>query len=241
MKNTTIENQQGNNNFKKGYLIGMLDGEGTISLSRSGKTNTPPLFCKLQPYINISGTDKLIMDKVIQYCKDLNLPIHIRTANRNIKHKPVILVQVYGLSRVEKWIQCFSNIDFGKKEKLDLLNEYIQLRKDKIEKHPFKKPYSKREIEIYNAIRMLNERGGKSRHLLQIIDSDKSQEDRRIWHYNKMIELIEKGWSQTQIANFFGIDQSSISKWIKRNYQDPQRLPSGHSMSEGIVSSYTRV
>ena len=44
-----------------------------------------------------------------------------------------------------------------------------------------------------------------------------------------MKELIEKGWTQSKIANYFGTDQGGVSAWIKRNkrFLDAQRLPSG--------------
>lgn len=233
MKNITIGNQQINDNFKH-YLAGMLDGEGSISILKSGKTNTPPIFHKLKPLIQICGTDKIIMDLVIRYCELLNLPKYVRISNRSIKHKPAILVIIEGLSRVEKWIKCFENIEFGKKEKMFLVKEFIDLRKNKSLKHPIQKPYSQREIEIYNTLRILNERGGKSRQLFSPINPEENSEKNMIWKYEKMIELIKKGWTQKKIANFFGVDPSAISKWIKRNYQN---LNDYHqdAKSEGIV------
>lgn len=216
MENITMGNQQGSVDYKLGYIVGMIDGEGTVSLARSGKTKTSPLFCKLQPLISISGTDWPIMDTLISYCVDLELPYHVYVNNRGAK--PIIRLQAYGLKRVSKWIEMLK-VDFGKKEKLDLLNEYIKERTSKIEKHPFSKPYSSREIEIYNAIRMLNERGGKSRHIFSSVDSNNSQEKERVWKREKMQELIDKKWTQEKIAKFFNIDQSSVNKWIKRNQQ----------------------
>lgn len=219
MEDQKMGNQQGNDNFERGYLIGMLDGEGTVSLIRNGKTKTPPLFTKLQPYIAIAVTDKSIMDRTVISCQRLGLPHHIRVSERNIKHKPAIVLTVSGLGRVWKWIKELEEEEYGKKERMELLKEFIELRKPKKDTHPKNKPYSQREIQIYNEIRMLNERGGKSRHIFSPINMNESMEKNRQWKFDKMAELVNKGWSQEKIGKFFGIDQSSVNKWIKRNYQ----------------------
>jgi transposase-like protein len=81
---------------------------------------------------------------------------------------------------------------------------------------------------------MVNERGGKSRYVFTPKNPNESALKEKEWRYDKMIELINKGWSQTKIAKFFNIDQSSVNKWIKRNIK-PSTTTIETGKPEGIV------
>jgi|LSQX01.3.fsa_nt_gb hypothetical protein len=218
-----------------GYILGVLDSDGCISLNKTGKTKTPPIFAKLLPNVSISNTSLKLIDKCVEILKENNIPFYIRTANRNIKHKPIYTIMISGLKRVKKFIEVCIDNDFAKKDRLLLLEEFVKLRLNSIDKHPANKPYSKRELEILNEIHILNEIGGKSRYIYKVLDPNKNSLERLEWKHTKMEELVNKGWTQKKIGNFFGIDQSSVSEWIKRNPINSQRLPSELQNVEGIV------
>lgn len=228
MEDKTMGNQQQNINFEIGYILGILDGEGSVTINKIGKTKTPPFYAKLGSFISITNTNQDIIDRCIEYLKNMELPFHVSTSYKSLKHKPVIRITVAGIKRCKKWIDFFKEYSFGKKNRFEILEEFILSRLETISEHPSRKPYSNKEIELFNRIRLLNSMGGKSRNLF-VVDTNSSNIKERKYRFEKMLELLNKNWSQEKIAKYFGVDQSSISKWIKRNekFINAQRLPSG--------------
>ena len=224
-----MDNHADKLDFAKGYLAGMIDGEGTITLNIYKN--------KAQPFIQIVNTNPIIMDCVSEYANKLGLPFHIRTSKftTNQKYKPVIVLSVCGIDRCIKWLESINII--GKKKNQELLLKWCYSRKKVIQEHPMWKPYSQDEVDILNEIRRNNQNGGKSKYKLKIIKYDEAKVENRNFRIKKTQELVNKGWKQERIAKFFGINsQSSISKWIKRN-QGISTTTIGTSLikDEGIV------
>lgn len=164
MKNNTIGNQQGNISYNIGYLIGILDGEGTISLSRC--VSPKKGHFKMSPLITITNTDEKIVNKTIEALETINIPYYISSSQKTKSKRIIYRIIIGGLKRVDRLVSVLIDYDFGKSERLKLLKEFIDSRKKVIDKHSFKKPYTLREVEIFNDIRILNGQGGKSSRLI---------------------------------------------------------------------------
>lgn len=141
-----LDNQQERQFFNIGFLVGMIEGEGSISLL---KTVRPTKF---HAYISITGMNKILMEYTAETAKNLGLPFHFKRYGYN----KVYRIQVYGMSRCKKWLDIIFPYLTGKKPQAEILLEFIALREKVIKLHPSQKPYSEKEYELKEKLKQLN-------------------------------------------------------------------------------------
>ncbi len=178
MQDETIGNQQGKMHFNIGWLVGMVEGEGCITLSRSscrvGKEH------KIIPYLSITGTNEILMQKAAEIIRSFDLPfILVERKSKNPKHRDVFRIHVTGLMRIEKWLIFLMPYLVGKKNQAEVVLQYIQNRKKVMKLHPWFKPYSDEDLELYNKVHELNRRLGSS--------AKPSETKRRPWQSQVMV------------------------------------------------------
>ena len=66
--------------------------------------------------------------------------------------------------------------------------------------------------------------GGLHAHITRA-DIDRKPRRLTIDHANRVLSLVEMGWTQTKIAKLYGVTQPSVSQFLKRieNHEDNRR------------------
>jgi len=132
-----------------GWLAGIIDGEGCITLARAQKKhheNTPWFL----PLIHISNTDPYIISEIVRIMRKYELPFwlqHRRTgkyANKNL-----YLVMIDGMKRVKKLLDVVIPYLIGKKEEAVTVREFIQYRSDKHGGNGTNSPYGEAEVAFF--------------------------------------------------------------------------------------------
>ena len=137
------------------YLAGFIDGEGCLGIYRAKRKNAKD---GLRPYIAITNTDKEIMDAIKKtipkkvYCsmgKSRRKKTHKFAYNLRIENYGSVL---FVLEKIKPYLTI-------KRERANLLLQYILIRKSKeVNPHCFKH-LGQEEYEIYKEIRKLNKKG----------------------------------------------------------------------------------
>lgn len=144
--------------FALSYLAGIIDGEGTITLERSGNRRLCGVM-GLSPRVIITNTN----EQIIQYCVNLfrlmGVTPYIKTQDVGYKtrRKKCYWVCVSGLSKCKKVLEPLIRYLVGKETQARLVLDFIKLRGlDSLNKG---KPYGEEELIILDKIRALNFRG----------------------------------------------------------------------------------
>jgi len=134
--------------IERAYLAGFIDGEGTIDL-RGTKEGS------VTPYIEISNTNKELILYLLRLLRVEKFYKLRRTSPRSGKRcKDVYKLAIGGIKNVSRFIDLILPFLQGKKEVARLVLEFCRLRIEN-----FRKPLSKRELEIARIVRKLNKRG----------------------------------------------------------------------------------
>jgi hypothetical protein len=145
-----IERSKGKfNDYEKGLLVGLIEGEGTITISRVGRNKA------FRPIVRIANTKQEIIDAVFQLLKKNGFKPKLDRSNK----KGLWGVELGGLRKVLPFLSDVSSllISEQKKKLAKLVIEYSKIRI----KTPVPHGYSEtpRVFEIIKEIRELNQRG----------------------------------------------------------------------------------
>jgi hypothetical protein len=136
--------------IEKGYIAGIIDGEGTISI-RKGRVRGRT---KYQPYLVVVNTDLTLIQYLISR---LNLNT---TTMKEKKTFPKNRKQAYLLSVRGKTIlpllKAIEPLLVVKKRQCLLVAEWIESR---LNRATYNAPYSNLEIELYEEVKRLNTKG----------------------------------------------------------------------------------
>lgn len=169
-------NQQGTQEllqFKLGWLIGMIEGEGLVGLYKGSAGKHRKNSDYYRPVIKIYNTDEQLIARCHQYLTELNVPHYIYQSTPRIKatgkeYKPLFSVYIQGIKRCEQAIEILKPEYFSgqKKENMFLIRKFVQerLKVPMTGRNQNRKP-SATEIKIAELIRQNNLRGKGSRLL----------------------------------------------------------------------------
>lgn len=149
-----MDNQQVKTLYDIGWIVGFIEGEGCLTLIRTKgyKSN------KISPYISITGTNAVSMQRAIDIAHALDLPFYVRESHYSSNNpKKAIRIIVEGLSRTSKWLDIIHEYMTGKRAQADILRRYIDRRNKIIKLHPANKPYTDEDIDDYHQIHDLNQ------------------------------------------------------------------------------------
>jgi|SRR5690606_25628561 len=145
-----MDNQQAKLQFDIGYLVGMLEGEGCITLIAIGRKGRK----KITPYISITNTNPIVFDTFSGIAKSLGLPFYV--SQRRIKSgKTAYRLEVTGAKRTKRWVDALLPYMAGKRRQLEILGEYYLLREDAGSTFP-PKPYTQKELDLWHEVHSLN-------------------------------------------------------------------------------------
>lgn len=133
-----------------GYLAGLIDGEGTITISLNSKrTSIYQRTRLLQPMVSICNTNHAIVDWL-----SIRLPFVICKQRYDDSKKDTYALKLSGY-KIESLLRTVLPYLVAKKRQAELILEFLQSRTSSQRKSK----YSDREIEIVNEIRALNGKG----------------------------------------------------------------------------------
>lgn len=140
------------------YFAGLIDGEGTITLERTGNRRLSGVM-GLAPKIIITNTDDSIIQFSINMFKRLGTNPHIKSqpAGYGTRKRTCYWVTIQGLTKCKKIIPHILPYLLAKNLQARLLMDFIEHRgKTNVAKG---KPYGKYELNILEKVRALNHRG----------------------------------------------------------------------------------
>lgn len=141
-----------------GYLAGIIDGEGTITLERSGKRRLCGVM-GLVPKVVVANSNEAIVNYVIMLFKKIGITPYIKTqiAGKYGRHKKMYWIIFHGLTRTTKALTILLPYLVGKLAQAQLVLEFNAYRGDPIKAKG--RPYGPIELGILQKIRALNFRG----------------------------------------------------------------------------------
>ncbi|MEA1925852.1 MAG: LAGLIDADG family homing endonuclease [Patescibacteria group bacterium] len=156
----TTDNQQ---ERRFGWLAGIIDGEGTISM----QTYRHHGHVRLTPFICIVNSSQEIIQKCNEILEEIGVAKHYTHRKPNKKkanglwYKPCKQIRIDGYKSVLKLAQAMDGYLIGKTKQAELIKEYIKNRQGmkrwRNEKgHVMLMKYTPREIDILVEIKSLN-------------------------------------------------------------------------------------
>jgi len=140
-----------------GWLGGILDGEGCISLTRRPRAHG---VMNYKPYVVISNSDPFLIEEIASLLRALGIGhwVQWRRPHRGTMAKKMMgIITVAGLRRCEKALALLTPYIRGKKREAELVAEWITRR---LAINPGKNgTYSEKDDWYYTEIRRLKDKG----------------------------------------------------------------------------------
>ena len=197
------------NDFERGFIVGLIEGEGTITLmlqtgkqkyNKDGQTEYYA-FSTIFPKILIANTNK----KLIVRASEI-LGGKIYKSDRKGR-KPIFHLEVHGIQRVLQVLDELKHDFIGKRRQAALVWEFCKLRLTrKGNKMTSKKTaYGEREFEILKEVRHLNVlKGGRSKKGESVIEG--------------RVALIKRGYLRFQSEKCALRREKRICKWCGKEF-----------------------
>jgi hypothetical protein len=139
IENLNLENLK---ESEKGWITGIIEGEGAIYLSKVNWKG----YIYLSPKLTIHNTRKELIDKIQ---KLIGGKVYIDKNGR--RKKPLYIFTISNVINILRILQTLKPYFVSKKEECNLMIEFCKLRLEN-----FHLPNSKREWEIYERLKLLN-------------------------------------------------------------------------------------
>lgn len=120
-----MDNQQERLHFDMGYLLGMIDGEGSCLLEEKYRKNNT---FNLIPRIVITNSNPDIFGFLIRIMKNLELPFHIWESRPTTNRRILNQIRIVGIKRIKRMTDLLLNYPSGKYEQLKILNDWCNYR-----------------------------------------------------------------------------------------------------------------
>lgn len=130
-----------------GWLGGIFDGEGTITITIRGRKNQTDL---LTPRITVANTDKRIIDKIVSIYKKHNIPYWISYKEGKGNWKESWRVEITGIKRTLKILPLLKDYLVAKKDLAIKVLDWCESRSGEFGKHS---SYSDKDLEIVKNIK----------------------------------------------------------------------------------------
>ena len=166
------------NDFDRGYIIGLIEGEGTITLQIQKKKAKHGISITINPAIHISNTCKGLLEEANKVLKSPIYPLQ-----RKENQKPAYRLQVWSIEKVKSLLEEFLPRLICKRRQAELVIEFCNIRIEKKEKNRdmllrrgcaiWGEGYGKREFDILKEIRWLNvpKAGNHSKEFFDAIEA----------------------------------------------------------------------
>jgi len=146
-----------------GWLCGIIDGEGTITLRFHRRKNNRPL---IKPVVTIINTDRLIIDKILQIYEKLDIPYWITETAGTKRWKTRWTVETSGIRRLKRLLPHIIDHLVGKKQQAQIVQEWIEKRYNAIGNRSY---YDDWDYEMVKKIKLLHGHQDKVEESLKIL------------------------------------------------------------------------
>ena len=139
--------------LEKGWFIGFLEGEGTITITSQGHNH-------YTPRVSLANTELELLSKAYRILKKLGLKPVFRKYMRiksQIGEKPLHQLYIKGMKCVYPLLISIVSDLTGRKQKLaKLVIKYCESRMGKVHKAPKLRKYSPYEMKIIEEVHNIN-------------------------------------------------------------------------------------
>lgn len=166
-----MDNQQATP-FELGWLVGAIDGEGCIGITRRNRKDHPTTIgFTLKPHVQIANCDKSFVDRCTQILRKMNVPFHVSHYEGKNRRRENWTVVIAGLKRVNTILPTIAPLLCEeKREKAFLVQEFIDSRLADWHSAPF----TKRQLEVFELVGKLNVKGTPAPSLRDYTRSNRS-------------------------------------------------------------------
>src|SRR3990167_5210073 len=124
-QDVTIGDQQERLYFYIGYLLGMIDGEGSCQFGYKYLYKGCKVF---SPKITIFNNNPSIIDKTKNVLDKLGVTYYFFSTQKGNEFWPVFRIEIAGIKRVKFLTDILLKYPSGKRDKLKLLNDFCNHR-----------------------------------------------------------------------------------------------------------------
>lgn len=132
--------------FNAGWLAGIIDGEGSITICKRGPTYVPQ--------ITMENTSKALVDKYCEILEQLDISYNVSGRQKDGNRKYQWKVDISGRPRVYKAIMAIQGLLVSKKRQAEKVLNWIESRGIDL-----RGAYTDSQLTLITQIRELNGRG----------------------------------------------------------------------------------
>jgi len=166
-QSASADNQQATvSETEKGWLAGIIDGEGCIHIDINPRGGA-------HPYLTVTNSNEIIIEKVLDIWHRLGIGARVQTRHKD--RNPVKDVQVIGFKRLKPALVAIMPYLVGKTDEALLLYRFVESRLSLDSNHlpNGERGYSSEELEI---VKVLKEQKKRNR-VLRDYELDHNVED----------------------------------------------------------------
>lgn len=134
------------NDLEKGYIAGIIDGEGTISIRKKEAHH--------QPYLAVVNTDPTLIQYLLNRL-NFNTTVKLEKKTFPKNRKPVYILCVRG-KKILPLLKEIEHLLIVKKQQCRLVIEWIESR---LNRERYNAPYTDYEAKLYKEVKRLNTKG----------------------------------------------------------------------------------
>lgn len=150
--------------FERGWLCGVIDGEGTISMHvRKPSPKHGQKQSRIIPYFALRSVDHEMLVAVQMTLKTLDIPCHVHWRQNSGKGQRLIgQIQISGLKRMDKFLLLVADGLKVKNQQARLIQEWIRRRKSKYQdRATWQYEYGDEDYKFLEAVRARQGKGYK--------------------------------------------------------------------------------
>lgn len=148
--------------FERGWIAGLIDGEGSITINAEKRSHRYSLGFSLRPNVSIANKNLELL-KEVQYV----IGDGIITENQNSKGHKCYHWSLNGLFVIKSLLKQILPDLIVKRPLAELVLDFCNSRINNL-KGKAKAPYTAREIDIVRKVIELNKKGGKVRYAVRL-------------------------------------------------------------------------
>jgi hypothetical protein len=147
----------------KGYIAGLVDGEGTVSIEKVNRKDRK--YGQYKPIVKISNTCREALDTIAKYVGGFRYTIKEGRTTHNSK-KPIYDIQLVRCKDVEVFLEMILPYLIIKRKHAELVLQFCKSRLAK----PNHAPYDNEELAIIDEVKKLNNRAYPYTFIVQIME-----------------------------------------------------------------------
>jgi len=199
--------------YEIGWLAGLIEGEGTISVELKRRGDS----VYASPYLQVVNTNKEIVEKVLSIIG--NSAKIYKTYHKGSK-RPAWQIKIYRRSGLKKVLEMIKpHVTETTRKKIELICELIDLQ-DRNKRYT--KEEKEKVVELVHKIQELNKKGKTPVREVKFSDNNEFKEALKHWdkEAKEIIELAKQGFTAKEIAERLGLTRQQVyNRLYNRGYK----------------------